>query len=784
MKIEQFFVNHGPNRGPSGGQDSGDLFARDADTPQKASQKARQKDRLGEPLNGPEDEPEYWAQIALPMPMDDTFTYRVPEGMAVERGDFVQVPFGPQTRTGVVWSVEPAREAKPNYRMRDIAARYDCPALSEALLKLVSWVSAYYLANLGAVLRMCLHQPGIETPLPRISHFRPAEDALGAPRLSAQRKALLSAFDPGTDGAPLPASRSALIERSGVSSAVFKATLEAGQLIEVWSKETLPTEVPRPRFAPPQFRDDQRGALEELKAASASGFQVSLLDGVTGSGKTLVYFDLIAQALEAQQNVLVLLPEIALSAQWLEQFKQRFATAPAIWHSSLTTTQRRQTWRAVAEGKTQVVVGARSALFLPFPSLGLIIVDEEHEAAFKQEEGTRYHARDVAVMRAKMEDCPIILCSATPSLESLVNAQRGRYRHVILDRRHSQARPLTIEAIDLRNDRPEKGQWLAEPLRQALRETLEAGEQSLLFLNRRGFAPLTLCQACGHRITCDFCSSWLVLHRFRQMLTCHHCGLSKPLPPKCPECGDEDSLVPCGPGVERVGEEVAALFPTARLEIVSSDLLMTSQSVADFIARMTAGEIDILIGTQMVAKGYNFPNLTTVGIVDADLGLNGGDPRASERSFQLIYQVAGRAGRYEKPGRVLLQSYEPDHPVLQALVNADREAFYSAEIQQRELAKLPPFGRLAIVIMSDPSEAVLQDFCRKIAERFPSVEGVQLLGPAPAPIAQVRGRFRYRFVLKAGLDLRLQDLLMRWLGPVKVPNSTRLGVDIDPISFV
>lgn len=726
----------------------------------------------------PQPEPQRWAQVALPMPMDETFTYRVPEHMPLECGDFVQVPFGPHTRTGVVWSVEPARESAPNYRLRDIANRYDCPGLSAALRNLVSWTSAYYLSNMGAVLRMCMHQPGIETPLPRTIHYAAAPDAMQAPRLSAQRKALLAAFDSAV------LTRSEAQENSGVSAAVFKAALEAGMLVERGSQEQRPVGSPNPDFARPTFRDDQSQALEALVQATSQGFQVSLLDGVTGSGKTLVYFDLIAKAVEAGQSVLVLLPEIALSAQWLEQFKQRFGVAPAIWHSSLTTTQRRQTWRAVAEGKVRVLVGARSALFLPFPSLGLIVVDEEHEAAFKQDEGTRYHARDVAVMRAKLEDCPIVLCSATPSLETLVNAKRGRYRHVILDRRHSAARPLTISAIDLRQNKPEKGQWLAEPLRAAMRETLEAGEQSLLFLNRRGFAPLTLCQSCGHRITCDFCSSWLVLHRFRQTLSCHHCGLSKPLPPTCPECQAEDTLVPCGPGVERVGEEVAALFPQARLEIVSSDLLMTSQSVEDFIARMTQGAIDILIGTQMVAKGYNFPNLTTVGIVDADLGLNGGDPRASERSFQLIYQVAGRAGRFEKPGRVFLQSYEPEHPVLAALVAADRDAFYAAEIEQRELAKLPPFGRLAIVILSDPDEAQLQGFCRMLAERFPASQGVQLLGPAPAPIAQVRGRFRYRFVLKSGLEQRLQDLLSRWLGPVKLPNSTRLGVDIDPISFV
>ncbi len=712
------------------------------------------------------------------MPMDETFTYRVPTDMALDCGDFVQVPFGPHSRIGVVWAIEPAREAAPNYRLRDIAERYDCPGMSDALRSLVSWTSAYYLANMGVVLRMCLHQPGIETPLPRISHYSQAPGASQAPRLSAQRKALLAAF------ADTDLTRNAALELSGVSAAVFKSALDAGLLVERGSQEQRPVAEPNAQFAPPEFREDQLQALNALHQATQQGFQVSVLDGVTGSGKTLVYFDLIARAIDAGQSVLVLLPEIALSAQWLEQFKQRFGVAPALWHSSLTTTQRRQTWRAVAEGKVRVLVGARSALFLPFPSLGLIVVDEEHEAAFKQDEGTRYHARDVAVMRAKLEDCPVLLCSATPSLETLVNAKRGRYRHVVLDRRHSEARPLTISAIDLRVNKPEKGQWLAEPLRTALRETLEAGEQSLLFLNRRGFAPLTLCQACGHRITCDFCSSWLVLHRFRQMLSCHHCGLSKPLPPQCPECAAEDTLVPCGPGVERVGEEVAALFPQARLEIVSSDLLMTSQSVEDFITRMTQGEIDILIGTQMVAKGYNFPNLTTVGIVDADLGLNGGDPRASERSFQLIYQVAGRAGRFEKPGRVLLQSYDPEHPVLSALVAADRDAFYAAEIEQRELAKLPPFGRLAIVILSDPDERQLQDLCRGLAERFPASQGVQLLGPAPAPIAQVRGRFRYRFVLKSGLEQRLQDLLSRWLGPVKLPNSTRLGVDIDPISFV
>jgi primosomal protein N' (replication factor Y) len=734
--------------------------------------------RSGDLFTEAQNPPQRWAQVALAMPMDETFTYRVPADMALDYGDFVQVPFGPHSRIGVVWAVEPARDAAPNYRLRDIAERYDCPGLSDALRKLVAWTSAYYLSNLGAVLRMCLHQPGIETPLPRIIHYAPAPEALAAPRLSAQRKTLLSAFASGE------LTRAEALEQSGVSPAVFKAALDSGLLVERGSQEQRPVSAPDPGFAPPAFRDDQRHALAALREACASGFQVSLLDGVTGSGKTLVYFGLIADAIQTGQSVLVLLPEIALSAQWLEQFKQRFGVAPAIWHSSLTPSQRRQTWRAVAEGKVQVLVGARSALFLPFPSLGLIVVDEEHEAAFKQDEGTRYHARDVAVMRAKLEDCPVLLCSATPSLETLVNAKRGRYRHVVLDRRHSEARPLTISAIDLRQNKPEKGQWLAEPLRQALQETLEAGEQSLLFLNRRGFAPLTLCQTCGHRITCDFCSSWLVLHRFRQMLSCHHCGLSKPLPPTCPECGADDTLVPCGPGVERVGEEVAALFPTARLEIVSSDLLMTSQSVEDFIARMTQGEIDILIGTQMVAKGYNFPNLTTVGIVDADLGLNGGDPRASERSFQLIYQVAGRAGRFEKPGQVFLQSYEPEHPVLAALVAADREAFYAAEIEQRELAKLPPFGRLAIVILSDPDERQLQGFCRMLADRFPACEGVQLLGPAPAPIAQVRGRFRYRFVLKSGLEQRLQELLTRWLGPVKLPNSTRLGVDIDPMSFV
>ena len=528
----------------------------------------------------------------------------------------------------------------------------------------------------------------------------------------------------------------------------------------------------------------QEEAAAELVAAAAGGFSVTLLDGVTGAGKTEVYLEAIAACVRQGRQALVLLPEIALSAQWLERFERRFGVAPALWHSDLTPRTRRVTWEAVAEGAARVVVGARSALFLPYPKLGLIVVDEEHEAAFKQEEGVVYHARDMAVVRARLAAASAILVSATPSLETLVNAARGRYRRIRLPERHGGARLPEVAAIDLRLHAPDRGRFLSPPLIAAVAETLARGEQAMLFLNRRGYAPLTLCRHCGHRLQCPNCSAWLVEHRAAGLLQCHHCGHTMPPPAACPACGAVASLTPVGPGVERITEEAEAAFPEARRLVMASDTLTGPDAAAKAARAITGREVDLLIGTQIVAKGWHFPHLTLVGVVDADLGLTGGDLRAAERTFQLLHQVAGRAGRAEAPGRVLIQTFAPEHPVMAALVSGDLDAFMASEADARRPGCWPPFGRLAALIVSARNAIAADDAASALGRAAPSGEGIGVLGPAPAPLALLRGRHRRRLLLRTARGIAPQELLRAWLGRVKLPREVEVRVDIDPISFL
>jgi len=511
---------------------------------------------------------------------------------------------------------------------------------------------------------------------------------------------------------------------------------------------------------------------------------VTVLDGVTGSGKTETYFAALAAALANGKQVLVLLPEIALGAQWLERFRQRFGVLPAQWHSDIGHAERRDTWRAVAGGRARVVVGARSALFLPFPELGLIIVDEEHDPSFKQEDGVCYQARDMSVLRASLADIPIILVSATPSLETVVNVARRRYARVALPRRHASAELPAVRLIDLRHERIERGYFLAAPLVTELAQTFEAGEQALLFLNRRGYAPLTLCRACGHRFQCPSCTAWLVEHRFTSRLLCHHCGYAEALPPCCPECLTAGALVPCGPGVERLLEEVTKRFTGVRAALMVSDLLPGPRAAAELAQGMTERRYDALIGTQLVAKGHHFPMLTLVGVVDADLGLAGGDLRAAERTYQLLHQVGGRAGRAERKGRVLIQTWMPDQPVMKALASGDRDRFLEAEAAARRQAELPPFGRLAALIISAADAETCDFTARALSRAAPQLPGVTVLGPAPAPLAVLRGRHRRRFLVKAGREVRLQAVLRAWLSRVRTAGSARIQVDIDPYSFL
>ena len=727
-------------------------------------------------------------RVMLPLPLAEPLDYLAPEGIATpEPGSFVRVALGSRQVFGVVWEGE-GGEGLPLDRLKSILEILPAPPLRPEMRRFIDRVATYTLSPPGMVLKMAMSIE--EALLPRAPRrvcvmtadgLTALESADAETKLTAARRRVLQALrDEGACAA------TELARRAGCTAGVVRGLIAGGLVAEDFvSGEPAAEPTPDWRADGPALSCDQERAAERLVArVHEAGFSVTVLDGVTGSGKTETYFAAIAAALAAGRQVLVLLPEIALGAQWLERFKRRFGTLPAEWHSDISQSARRDTWRAVASGKTRIVVGARSALFLPFPELGLIIVDEEHDASYKQEDGVCYQARDMAVLRASIAEIPIVLVSATPSLETVVNVARGRYERVHLPRRHAEASLPAIELVDMRGHRVESGRFLSPPLVVALGKTLDAGEQALLFLNRRGYAPLTLCRACGHRFQCPNCTAWLVEHRFTARLVCHHCGYTAPLPALCPECLATGALVPCGPGVERLQEEVAARFPEARTGLMVSDLLQGPRAAAELAQAMVEHRYDVLIGTQIVAKGHHFPMLTLVGVVDADLGLVGGDLRATERTYQLLQQVAGRAGRAERPGRVLIQTYMPEQPVMRALGAGDRDRFLEAEAAARRDAGLPPFGRLAALIVS-AGDAEAADFAaRALARAAPQLPGIAVLGPAAAPLAILRGRHRRRFLVKAERGTNLQAALRDWLGRVRVAGSVRVQVDIDPYSFL
>ena len=703
--------------------------------------------------------------------------YRVPDGMVVEPGSVVVAPLGPRQLIGVAWEADRLQtEEVGDNRLRPLAALVDVPPIPAPLRRLCEWTADYYLSPLAAVLRMVLPSSSALAGPRQMIEYRPT--GLAPPRLTPQREQALARIE-GRQGTVRE-----LAAHAEVSEAVMRGLVNAGALerVEVDADQPLPH--PDPDFAPPELNEEQQAAASSLTEAIGKGFDPVMLDGVTGSGKTEVYFEAIAKALRVGRQVLVLLPEIALTEPFLTRFTARFGCEPVAWHSDLRSSQRRRAWRAIASGEAKVVVGARSSLFLPYPNLGLIVVDEAHEPSFKQEEGVQYHARDVAVMRGHFEEIPVILASATPAIETRHMAEIGRYRELQLTERHGSAEMPAIRAIDMTQDPPPRGRWLAPSLVAELQANLDAGEQSLLFLNRRGFAPLTLCRHCGHRFQCPNCTAWMVEHRLMHRLACHHCGHVMPPPKACPECGEEDSLVACGPGVERIADEVADLFPDARTAVVTSDTIWSPARAAEFVHAMEAGEIDIVIGTQLVTKGYHFPNLTLVGVVDADLGLQGGDLRAAERSFQQIQQVAGRAGRGDKPGRVLVQTHDPDAPVIEALVSGDAPGFYAAETEARREAAMPPFGRLAAIIVSSEDKAEAEAVARRIGHTAPNVEDMAVFGPAPAPLAMLRGRHRQRLLIHAARKLDVQDVIREWLNDLEWSSKVRVAVDVDPYSFL
>jgi primosomal protein N' (replication factor Y) len=715
--------------------------------------------------------------VLVPVALDHAYSYRAPAELDLKAGDIVSVPLGSRAVLGVVWADDVTVRPGLHNRLKDVDSKLDYPPLKEELRKFVEWVANYTLGARGMVLRMTL----------RMGDLGPARERVGvrlagpAPqRMTPARRRVLDLLADG-----MLRAKSEAAKEAGVSITVVDGLIDEGTLETLVLAPEPVARAPDPDFMQPDFIEGQDVAVRTLRESIQNGYAATLIDGVTGSGKTEVYFEAVADMIRAGKQTLILMPEIALTAQFLDRFAARFGVRPAEWHSELSPRKRARTWSAVADGEVSVVVGARSALFLPYKALGLIVIDEEHDGAYKQEDGVHYHARDMAVVRAHIANIPIILSSATPSVETEVNARRGRYHRLALPLRFGGQSEPSIEPIDLKREGPSRGRFIAPRLAGAVKTALERGQQALLFLNRRGYAPLTLCRACGFRLNCPNCDAWLVDHRFKRQLVCHHCGFNTPQPKECPKCHAPDSFVACGPGVERLEEEANLLFPDKRILVLSSDLIVSMEKMREEFRDIEEGRVDVIIGTQLVAKGHHFPRLNLVGVVDADLGLGSGDPRASERTFQLLHQVIGRAGREEGYGVGYIQTHQPEHPVMKALIAQDREAFYDSEIAVRERAAYPPFGRLASLLITGSDKHATEGFGRRLAAAAPAVEGVRVLGPAEAPLAVVRGRHRFRIMVKSARAFDLSAYMRGWLADApKRTGDIKLEVDVDPLSFL
>lgn len=736
-----------------------------------------------EPIIDAAEAPLRRVKVLLPLPLFKAYDYLALDEGDLQPGDFVEAPFGPRLVPGLVWpesaSPHEAGERPDETKLKRLARRFETARLGRETLEFLDFVARYTMFAPGSVLRLVMRSgEALETPRPLLGYRR----GKTAPnRMTPQREQALAAA--GDE----PVLASELAARAGVSDAVLKGLAKSGALEAVDIDPDAPFAPPDPDAPPRALSGEQAEAASRLKdAVRSGGTRTILLDGVTGSGKTEVYLEAAAEALrrEKDSQILILLPEISLTLPFLKRVEARFGAEPAQWHSDVGSAQRRRVWRRVADGNARVVVGARSALFLPFRKLRLVIVDEEHEAAYKQEDGVIYHARDMAVARGAIGKFPVVLASATPSLETVVNVDQGRYDIERLPARFGGASLPEIGLVDMRRDGPEPGKWLAPRLVEAVDETLARGEQALLFINRRGYAPLTLCRRCGHRMKAPHSDTFLVEHRFENRLVCHHTGFSMVKPERCPECGAAGSLAACGPGVERVAEEAAARWPEKRRVVLSSDTAPSPNAMRAVLDAMKAGKIDILVATQLVAKGHHFPGLTCVGVVDADMGLAGGDLRAAERTYQLLSQVAGRAGREEKPGRALLQTYDPDAPVMKALAGGDRDDFLAAEAEGRRRMGFPPYGRLAAIILRSRNEKALHEAAAALRSAAPNADGVDLWGPAPAPFYRIRGEARLRFLAKSRRDVDIQAYLNAWLKRVKLPASVIRVVDVDPYSFL
>ena len=724
--------------------------------------------------------------ILLPLPFNNVFDYKTEDDISV--GDLVSVSFGNPRQgrehlVGVVWK-EGKSSDLPESKIKPIDSKLTYPPISEAMRKFIAFTASYNMAFLGMVLKMALSVKSV------------FEDPKLTTLYTLSGKTLTEAKIKNSDARwrvidllkHAPYTKSEICKGAGVTPSVVNTLIEKEILVPIMVENKKEFELPNPEYHKVKLTKAQQNAANMLAAKVGNGFSVTLLDGVTGSGKTEVYFEAIAEALAQGKQVLVMVPEISLTTQWLSRFERRFGVIPAKWHSNLSNRERADVWKAIVENRAKVIIGARSALYLPYTNLGLIVVDESHDSSYKQEDMVNYQGRDMAVVRGKLEQFPIILSTATPALETLHNVEEKKYDCVRLTSRFAEAQLPEIKVLDLKKDKPIKGawgvSWLAPSLVEALKTNLDKGEQSMLFLNRRGYAPLTICRDCGHRIQCPHCTAWLTEHRNSKSLICHHCGYSMPIPKLCPECKSESGLTACGPGVERVAEEVKMRFPSARIKIISSDITSSMVEVSTIIHEMEQGQVDILIGTQILAKGHHFPSLTLVGIVDADLGLMGSDLRASERTYQLLSQVSGRAGRGDKKGTVYLQTLYPDNAVLKALLKNNREEFLRLEKDSRRILRMPPYGKLAAIVVSGTNQEATEKTATWLGQLAPNNEYITTLGPAPAPIYMLRNKYRYRLLLKTARNIPIQQLIKEWLSKITIPSNVRVSIDIDPYSFM
>jgi primosomal protein N' (replication factor Y) len=721
-------------------------------------------------------EPPKIAQVIVPLPVFDYLDYKIPaDGQSYNIGDYVKISIGSRTELGIITEIKATSAFK---KLKFITDKYNIAPLTLDMLDFIHKVAHYTMSPVGDVLKAVLR--GVTFDDKNLLQDYVILGDITTGRITPQRQKIIDFLTEHTEY-----DASAL--RQIFSTSIIREMLKLAQLALIQKPKNHGFHNPNIHFNVPELGDEQKTERESFKQNyQHDKFTPFLLDGVTGSGKTELYMEIMADIWQKNPDaqILILIPEIGLMNQSIKRFEKRFGVTPAIWHSQINDNNRKLIRQGVIDGSIKCLIGARSGLFLPFPNLGLIIVDEEHDNSYKQEEGFRYHARDMAVMRANIEKITIILASATPSLETYVNAETGRYHKLQLRHRFGAVLMPQIHLVDLKENQPTKGNWIAPPLIKAIQEASLNGEQSLLFLNRRGYAPLMLCRGCGYRIECPFCSAWVVYHRQFEFLKCHQCGQQSDMPKKCGSCGAVDKFSPCGPGVERLHEEVETLFPHLKSVILSSDYQENFEKLQLLLSEIHEGKVHILIGTQMIAKGHHFPHLTCVGIIDADLGLKGGDFRAFERSFQILEQVSGRAGREEKQGHVYVQTYNPTHPVMISLSEYNRDSFLEHEANNRMQAEYPPFGRMVALIISSENEKKLLDYVRMMAKIAPLDTEISLFGPAPAQIFMLRGRYRYRFLIKTSRRILPQSYIRQWLSSLSTPNDIRVYIDVDPMNFL